>query len=548
MNSTASTRIGCVLVALFISAGTAVAAPPQGNGDATPASAGGVPVASPRSEDKGQQAADLLRRARQAMAENDLIAAESLIAQADALGVEYNSFHLGDTPKKARRDLERKRSAAGPTKPSQLFSPLAGTKKNIPTSDPFAGRTNDASSPLKDAKQVMPLPRVQGGGRGDVPAVLNIASSQAAADRNYPSTEPNENDLALPSFLAQGSSQRGESGASGGGERRMGSSSALLAARRALAVGDIRRAAEFAQQAKNQNLQYGPADDTPEKVEVAVRKIQDIASLEKNSEAYRRAYARNVTEQAEALLHYGELDEAERLANVAANQQVSYNLIEMKPQDVLSRIAVMRSNQAPLVRGALSGDALRGGQSQGGIPPRQDASLDLVRQSREAMAAGQLDRAEELARKAQQARRGDSAPASGEDRPELVLSDISKVREHESSAVVPAANNEAVRAMGGEAKHVASAAVYDPGNDPTRNVTASASPGESRPVPRYNLAQNGAAAMPAPPTISPESIPAPSATGREAPPGSALSLFQQGEAALRAHDRDRAYQLFVQAA
>jgi general secretion pathway protein D len=535
-------------VAIFISAGTAVAAPPQGNGDATSAAAGGVPAASPRSEDKGQQAADLLRRARQAMAENDLIAAESLIAQAEALGVEYNSFHLGDTPKKARRDLERKRSAAGPTKPSQLFSPLGGTKKNVPTSDPFAGRTNDAPSPLKDTKQVMPLPRVQGGGPGDVPAILNIASSQAAADRNYPSTEPNENDLALPPFLAQQSSQRGESGASGGGERRMGSSSVLLAARRALAVGDIRRAAEFVQQAKNQNLQYGPADDTPEKMEAAVRKMQDLASLEKNTEAYRRAYARNVTEQAEALLHYGELDEAERLANVAANQQVSYNLIEMKPQDVLSRIAVMRSNQAPLVRGALGGDSLRGAQSQGGILPRQDASLELVRQAREAMAAGQLDRAEELARKAQQLRRGDSAP--GEDRPELVLSDISKVRGRESSAVVPAANYEVVQAAGaGEPKRTASAAVYDPANDPTRNIMAANEQSGSRmTVRQYNLAQNGAAALPSPPTVPPETIATPGASNSEASSASALSLFQQGEAALKAHDRDRAYQLFRQAA
>ncbi|MGD0382783.1 MAG: hypothetical protein ABSA77_04615, partial [Thermoguttaceae bacterium] len=494
-----------------------------------------------------------LRCARQAMAENDLIAAESLIAQAEALGVEYNSFHLGDTPKKARRDLERKRSAAGPTKPSQLFSPLGGSKKNVPTNDPFAGRTNDAPSPLKDTKQVMPLPRVQGGGPGDVPAILNIASSQAAADRNYPSTEPNENDLALPPFLAQGSSQRVESGASGGGERRMGSSSALLAARRALAVGDIRRAAEFVQQAKNQNLQYGPLDDTPEKVEAAVRKMQDIASLEKNTESYRRAYARNVTEQAEALLHYGELDEAERLANVAANQQVSFNLIEMKPQDVLSRVAVMRSNQAPLVRGtlsgdALSGDALSGAQSQGGILPRQDASLELVRQAREAVAAGQLDRAEELARKAQRLRRGDSAP--GEDRPELVLSDISNVRGHESSAVVLAANNEVIQAAGaGEAKRTASAAVYDPANDPTRNITAANEQSGSRlAVRQFNLAQNGAAAMPSPPTVPPETIATPRPSNSEASSASALSLFQQGEAALKAHDRDRAYQLFRQAA
>ena len=90
--------------------------------------------------------------------------------------------------------------------------------------------------------------------------------------------------------------------------------------------------------------------------------MQDLASLEKNSEVYRRTYARNMMEQAEALLQYSELDEAERLANVAATQQVSYNLIEMKPQDLLSRIAVMRSGQTPPVRSAAGGDAIRGAQ------------------------------------------------------------------------------------------------------------------------------------------------------------------------------------------
>ena len=35
-----------------------------------------------------------------------------LISQAEALGVQYSVFYMGDTPKKARRDLERKRNAS----------------------------------------------------------------------------------------------------------------------------------------------------------------------------------------------------------------------------------------------------------------------------------------------------------------------------------------------------------------------------------------------------------------------------------------------------
>ncbi|HEY4760777.1 MAG TPA: hypothetical protein VIH42_09375, partial [Thermoguttaceae bacterium] len=152
MNTTASTRIGWVIFALVLWVGTATAGPLQGIGDLLLGSASVGQAAGQSSEEKSQQAADLLRRARQAMAENDLTAAESLIAQSEVLGVEYGAFHMGDTPKKARRDLERKRSAAGPTKPSQIFSPLLGNKKKVPTSDPFAGQLNDAPATLPEMR------------------------------------------------------------------------------------------------------------------------------------------------------------------------------------------------------------------------------------------------------------------------------------------------------------------------------------------------------------------------------------------------------------
>ena len=471
MNTTASTHVSWVLIAVIFTAGTARSAPPQSKGDLPSASASGGQATSAKSEDKSKQATDLLRRARQAMAENDLTAAESLIAQAEALAVEYNSFHLGDTPKKARRDFERKRSASGPTKPSQLFAPLAGNKKDVPTSDPFSGRSKDATSPLKDTRQVTPLPHVDNGAPAELPTGLNTASSPSVSDRNYPATEPSENDLALPEFLRKGASQRG--GASGS-EIQIGPGSALLAARRALAVGDIRRASEFAQQAKNQNLQYGPLDDTPEKIEAAIRKMRDLASVDKNTEAYRRAYARNVMEQAEALLRHSEWDEAERLANLAAQQQITFSPVETKPQDLLARIAAMRRV------------ANRGAEA---------------------------------------------VPGAG---------DVSN----------PSGNYGVAQALGvADQKRVASQAVYDAANDPTRNVTAANEQSQSRSSPRQtNLAQIRPSTIPNPPSVPPEPIATPEAGKSETVSGSAMSLLLQGEAALKARDKEQAYQLFRQAA
>ena len=69
------------------------------------------------------------------MAENHFDVADSLISKADALGVEYGIWYTGDTPRKARRDLERKRNAAlaEPIKPSQLLTPdWAGRRQEGP--------------------------------------------------------------------------------------------------------------------------------------------------------------------------------------------------------------------------------------------------------------------------------------------------------------------------------------------------------------------------------------------------------------------------------
>jgi len=73
---------------------------------------GPSPFADTRAVNKQAQAEDLLQRARQAMAQNDLAAAETLIAQAEALGVSYGPLHFGDTPRAAMRELTERRAAA----------------------------------------------------------------------------------------------------------------------------------------------------------------------------------------------------------------------------------------------------------------------------------------------------------------------------------------------------------------------------------------------------------------------------------------------------
>ena len=200
-------------------------------------------------EDKGQQTADLLRRARQAMAENDLGAADSLISQAEALGVQYNIFYMGDTPKKARRDLERQTQCrASPAKPSQLFSPLGSNENKKAPSHRSVCRPRDRSARRRQrVRQVTPLPR------------RSTASPIAGADAfGSLSATTGQRRLRTASTQAPSANRRNPAATE---PIRFGPPgwpwpSATSAA-----------PASSSQQARAMRLNYQPLDDTPDKVE-----------------------------------------------------------------------------------------------------------------------------------------------------------------------------------------------------------------------------------------------------------------------------------------
>src|SRR5262249_2929512 len=89
---------------------------------ATSQSAKGKP-ANPRADCDA-----LLARARQAMKEGKLDAANSFLTQAESLKVEYGVLHFGDTPKKLRAEMKQARRGAKQAavrRPSEKFTPEA---------------------------------------------------------------------------------------------------------------------------------------------------------------------------------------------------------------------------------------------------------------------------------------------------------------------------------------------------------------------------------------------------------------------------------------
>ncbi len=295
----------------------------------------------------------------------------------------------------------------------------------------------------------------------------------------------------------------------------------LRQARLALAVTDVDRARKLVAQARLDQIRYAPNEDSPDRVDAAIAKFIEIRKLDRGTEENRRTYARMWMEQAQDLMQWGEFDQAEKLVSLAAEQRVTFGPFDAKPEELLRRIAAMREMNRPVA--PLSVDANNG---PGGVGPSQAArqqAISIMRNIRTALAAGQLAQAELLCRQLDAMRIPERAFAPGEDSPGQVYEAVHQAERRFASNGVRQAGG-TVDMSGG-----VNSAVYDPAHDNTRNV------------PVVDLASEP---IPAPPSQPGGPSLTPDANGQS--PG--YSLFQQGEAALKARDRDRALALFRQAA
>ncbi|MGO9109352.1 MAG: hypothetical protein ACLP9L_08975 [Thermoguttaceae bacterium] len=366
-----------------------------------------------------------------------------------------------------------------------IFSGFS-SNRSVPPSDPFAAR-GAAPAQSADANGVTRLPPTDG------------SQPPATADRYAGLTAPQ--------------------GMAPGGNRAR-SDALLRSARLALAVTDVQQARRLLAQARQEQIRYAPNEDSPERVEAAIARFVEVSRLERSTEDNRKIYARMLMEQSEALLQWGELEQADKLAALAVEQRVAYGPFDAKPDDLLKRIAALRQLNNPagprqIDRRFAGPDAV--GPSLAG---RQHA-VELMRQIRGALAAGQIGQAEFLCRQLDALRVPENAFAPGQDRPGLVFHDVHEAMARKASGVVLAGG------VSDPSPGVQSL-VYNPSNDPTANIQVAAEQAETVP----------------PPSSQPANPPGGSDAARQSP---GYSLFQQGEAALKARDRDRALQLFQQA-
>jgi hypothetical protein len=444
-------------------------------------------------DDPRRETLDLLVRARSAMKEGKLQTADSLVSRAEALQAEFGPLHFGDTPKKARRDLDALRRTQGKQadRPSQRFQPSASTdpkaSKNAGSRPPGAARTPPADELGEDG-----LPT----GKDNLPGLdRSEEASESAIDRSKPA------ELPLDPNLIDAKPARGDDIAparSAEASDRGAADALLLEARRALAVGDVRRAAGMVEQAKATGAEFGLHDDSPAKVEMAIRKHNEVMELGKgrqNSDGWRRQYADLLLEQSQQLLRRKDFDEAERLATSAGRLNVAFNQFEVQPSTLLEKISAERKKAG-----------------QGGATTA--AKTRPTGRPSPASPTTRRPNAPPLAN-----------PAATSDKAGVAR----------SGSVPP------LRYPGRQT-------IYQPQQDPTRNVTAAQTQDEASEADRPAAELDEPSSTRQPDDGQLERVPANSGQPLAAPPaGNALNLYRQGEQALRERSTEKALDLFRQA-
>lgn len=287
-----------------------------------------------------QEVESLMAQARAALKEGKLDKAEEIITRAEKLHVEFSVFHLGDTPKKLRTELnwmKRNRKKDYAERPSQKFKPddpnensteLKRAAAKAASAQAKPGSTAATGPATPDSEQPIPVP------------VTNLSKDNTSAPLHRANPSPDDEPTSSTQLPPPAREQQLVAPPENREARRQ-SDAQLLAARRALAVGDVRRATAAVQAARKLNVAYGHHDDTPDKVEAAVRKYADVteATANRRDEAARHQLADVLMDQAGQLLRWREYDEAERLVQHVRGLRVTYSPFEAKPETLLEKIA-----------------------------------------------------------------------------------------------------------------------------------------------------------------------------------------------------------------
>jgi general secretion pathway protein D len=479
-----------------------------------------------------ERADRLLLASRAALEAGNPEAAEKLLVEAEGMRVPYGVFHMGDTPKKLRRDLDRARAAAAtPASPSRSAKPHSAFTpsgmRGAAAEDPFANgqaeasanapppeETNDeagrisrqsvASSKKRSASRAVVSPDAAASSTDKALPHSRTASRPArqVAPSGSPGMAPPPDEDQAGSRLAMRARRAAKPTSSQPAPAAAAASSVaqashtapapaaasdaptLLAARKALAGGDLRRANTLVAAIKKQPPQNMPSGDSIEHVEALIKRqqtLRDARAAQGNqiTEEIRRDLALLLVDYAQGLMVYGELDDAERLVNDAVGLGANLPAGGPQPALVLKQIAQLRTGKlaepARLVvhEGDVAPSVAGGAAVDKPISPAKAQVLSLMARARVAIESRDFGTADMLLQQAMKI----SPPAKefgpGEDRPELVLRDLQQARTNGGVRLASGTQPLPPAPLATSDQNVAHA-FYDPRRDTTANARAGA--------------------------------------------------------------------------
>ena len=120
----------------------------------------------------------------------------------------------------------------------------------------------------------------------------------------------------------------------------------------------MRRATAAVEAAKQAKVDYGLHDDTPERVENAIRdyrQVMELLNAEQESEGARHQLAGVLLDQAQQLMRWKDFDEAERLTQSVKSLNVAFGPFEVKPETLMEKIAAAHRKSGVAPAGAVAG-------------------------------------------------------------------------------------------------------------------------------------------------------------------------------------------------
>ncbi|MDR0392553.1 MAG: hypothetical protein LBH59_11635 [Planctomycetaceae bacterium] len=225
----------------------------------------------------------------------------------------------------------------------------------------------------------------------------------------------------------------------------------LYNARRAVAARDIVQAERLISEVQGLNLQYQPTEDRPEAIAALIRQhhsLDELVRTNGQTEQFRRNYAIFLLSQASALLNYGDTELATTLHNAAVAQNVLYNETDNKngisPQAIAKRIADVKNYRSSIsAQNQNNNNALPKAQQQLSITTQRQLSdaILLLKNAREAINNGDLERARNLCANVQQKQLPDSLFPPDVDSPTKLLGEIAMKSQSVRHAYPPANTN-----------------------------------------------------------------------------------------------------------